>query len=126
LRLPTVSGKVNSRDSSTRGRAVRALSANEALMMTAEHFWLSVGFLGQAFFSSRFLVQWIASERKKESVVPVSFWFFSIGGGTTLLIYAIYRQDPVFILGQGAGLLVYLRNLYLIRRKQRRLTQAGS
>jgi lipid-A-disaccharide synthase-like uncharacterized protein len=95
-------------------------------MMTAEHFWLSVGFLGQAFFSSRFLVQWIASERKKESVVPVSFWFFSIGGGATLLIYAIYRQDPVFILGQGAGLLVYLRNLYLIRRKQRGLAQAGS
>jgi len=95
-------------------------------MITAEHFWLSVGFLGQAFFSSRFLVQWIASERKKESVVPVSFWFFSIGGGTTLLIYAIYRQDPVFITGQGAGLFVYLRNLYLIRRKQRRLAQVGT
>ena len=126
MRLCTVSGKVNSRDSSTRGRAVRALSANGVLMITAEHFWLSVGFLGQAFFSSRFLVQWIASERKKESVIPVSFWFFSIGGGTTLLIYAIYRQDPVFILGQGAGLLVYLRNLYLIRRKQRQLAEAGS
>jgi len=126
LRVRTVSGKVNSRDSSTHGHTVRALSANEALMMTAEHFWLSVGFLGQAFFSSRFLVQWIASERKKESVVPVAFWFFSIGGGATLLIYAIYRQDPVFILGQGAGLFVYARNLYLIRRKQRQLAQAGS
>jgi lipid-A-disaccharide synthase-like uncharacterized protein len=126
LRVRTVSGKVNSRDSSTRGHAVRALSAIGAQMITAEHFWLSVGFLGQAFFSSRFIVQWIASERKKESVVPVSFWFFSIGGGTTLLIYAIYRQDPVFILGQGAGLFVYLRNLYLIRRKQRRLAQAGT
>ena len=88
-------------------------------MMTTEHLWLSVGFLGQAFFSSRFLVQWIASERKKESVVPVSFWFFSIGGGLTLLIYAIYRLDPVFILGQGAGLFVYLRNLYFIYRKPR-------
>ena len=95
-------------------------------MMTTEHLWLSVGFLGQAFFSSRFLVQWIASERKKESVVPVSFWFFSIGGGTTLLIYAIDRQDPVFILGQGAGLVIYLRNLCLIRRKQRRLAEAGA
>ena len=126
MRVRTVSGKVNSRDSSMRGHAVRALSAIGAQMITAEHFWLSVGFLGQAFFSSRFIVQWIASERKKESVVPVSFWFFSIGGGTTLLIYAIYRQDPVFILGQGAGLFVYLRNLYLIRRKQRRLAQAGS
>ena len=93
-------------------------------MMTSEHFWLTVGFLGQAFFSARFLVQWIASERKKESVIPISFWFFSIGGGLTLLIYAIYRLDPVFILGQGAGLFVYLRNLYLIRRKQSGLAQA--
>ena len=95
-------------------------------MMSTEHLWLSVGFLGQAFFSMRFLVQWIASERKKESVIPVSFWFFSIGGGLTLLIYAIHRLDPVFILGQGAGLFVYLRNLYLIRRKQSRLAQASA
>ncbi|HXA98001.1 MAG TPA: lipid-A-disaccharide synthase N-terminal domain-containing protein [Candidatus Dormibacteraeota bacterium] len=92
--------------------------------MTSEHFWLSIGLLGQASFSMRFLVQWIASERRKESVIPVSFWFFSIGGGLTLLIYAIYRMDPVFIIGQGAGLLVYLRNLYLIRRKQSGLTEA--
>ena len=92
--------------------------------MSPETFWLAVGFLGQAFFSMRFLVQWIASERKKESVIPVSFWFFSIGGGLTLLIYAIYRVDPVFIVGQGAGLFVYLRNLYLIRRKERRLAEA--
>lgn len=126
MRRRTLSGKVNDLDSSTRGRGLRALSAHEALMMTAEHFWLSVGFLGQAFFSSRFLVQWIASERKRESVIPVSFWFFSIGGGATLLIYAIYRQDPVFILGQGAGLFVYLRNLYLIWRKKRQLAQAGT
>ena len=94
--------------------------------MTAGEFWLAVGFLGQVFFFSRFLVQWIASERRKESVVPVSFWFFSIGGGTVLLIYAIHRLDPVFIVGQGAGLFVYLRNLYLIRRRQRRLAQAGA
>lgn len=95
-------------------------------MMTTEHFWLAVGLVGQFFFFSRFLVQWIASERRKESVVPVSFWFFSIGGGSVLLVYAIYRRDPVFILGQGAGLFVYLRNLYLIRRKQRLLAQAGA
>ncbi len=94
--------------------------------MSKESIWLAVGFLGQAFFSMRFLVQWIASERKKESVIPVSFWFFSIGGGLTLLIYAIYRVDPVFILGQGAGLFVYLRNLYLIRRKARHLAEAGA
>jgi lipid-A-disaccharide synthase-like uncharacterized protein len=95
-------------------------------MMTPEHFWLVVGFLGQAFFSARFVVQWIASERKKESVIPISFWFFSIGGGLTLLIYAVYRLDPVFILGQGAGLFVYLRNLYLIHRKQNRVAQASA
>ena len=87
--------------------------------MTHDQMWLAVGLLGQAFFSMRFLVQWIASERKGESVVPLSFWFFSIGGGLTLLVYAIYRVDPVFILGQGAGLFVYSRNLYLIQRKGR-------
>ena len=94
--------------------------------MSGEQYWLVVGFLGQAFFSMRFLVQWIASERRKESVVPVSFWLFSIGGGLTLLLYAIHRIDPVFILGQAAGLFVYLRNLYLIHRKGRRLAQAGA
>jgi lipid-A-disaccharide synthase-like uncharacterized protein len=94
--------------------------------MTAEHLWLGIGLLGQAFFSMRFLVQWIASERRKESVIPISFWFFSIGGGLTLLIYAIYRLDPVFIIGQSAGLFVYLRNLYLIRRKERTLAEAGT
>lgn len=86
--------------------------------MTAEQIWLAVGFLGQACFSTRFLIQWIASERRKESVIPVYFWYFSIAGGLTLLTYAVYRLDPVFILGQGAGLLVYSRNLYLIYRKR--------
>jgi lipid-A-disaccharide synthase-like uncharacterized protein len=94
--------------------------------MSIEHVWLAIGFLGQAFFSMRFLVQWIASERRQESVIPVSFWFFSIGGGLTLLVYAIYRLDPVFILGQGAGLFIYLRNLYLIRKKGRRLAEASA
>lgn len=84
--------------------------------MMTEHVWLGFGLLGQAFFSARFLVQWIASERRKQSVVPVHFWYFSVGGGLMLLAYAIYRQDPVFILGQGAGLVVYARNLYFIRR----------
>lgn len=84
--------------------------------MTAEHVWLAIGLLGQALFSARFLVQWIASERKKQSVVPRQFWYFSVGGGLTLLLYAVYRRDPVFILGQGAGLLVYARNLYFIHK----------
>jgi lipid-A-disaccharide synthase-like uncharacterized protein len=92
--------------------------------MSAEAMWLSVGFLGQALFSARFLVQWIASERRKESVIPLSFWFLSVGGGLALLLYAVHRLDPVFIVGQAAGLFVYLRNLLLIRRKGRRLATA--
>ena len=82
--------------------------------MTMDHLWLGVGLLGQALFSARFLVQWIASERRKRSVIPTPFWYFSIGGGLTLLAYAIYRLDPVFILGQGAGVFIYARNLYFI------------
>jgi len=78
--------------------------------------WLIIGFAGQALFSARFLVQWIASERQKKSVIPVMFWYFSILGGSTLLIYAIHKQDPVFILGQGGGLLIYARNLYFVVR----------
>jgi lipid-A-disaccharide synthase-like uncharacterized protein len=84
--------------------------------MTTEHVWLGVGLLGQSLFSARFLVQWIASERRKQSVVPVQFWYFSLLGGVTLLAYAVYRLDPVFIIGQLAGLFVYARNLYFIRR----------
>jgi len=76
--------------------------------------WLIVGFAGQALFSARFLVQWIASERQKKSVIPVMFWYFSILGGSTLLIYSIHKQDPVFILGQAGGLLIYARNLYFV------------
>ena len=82
--------------------------------ITVEHIWLAVGLLGQGLFASRFLVQWWASEKARRSVVPVMFWYFSIGGGVILLAYSIYKMDPVFILGQGLGLVVYLRNLYLI------------
>ena len=84
--------------------------------MTSDQVWLAVGFLGQALFSARFLVQWIASERRKQSVIPTYFWYFSVGGGLTLLIYAIHRLDPVFIVGQAAGLFVYARNLWFIHR----------
>src|SRR5580692_1345699 len=76
--------------------------------------WVVLGFVAQAFFTMRFVVQWIASERARRSVVPVAFWFFSIGGGALLLVYALYRRDPVFIAGQGLGLVVYMRNLYFI------------
>jgi lipid-A-disaccharide synthase-like uncharacterized protein len=84
--------------------------------------WLAVGFIGQALFSTRFILQWIASEREKRSVVPVAFWWFSLLGGLTLLTYAIHRRDPVFILGQSAGLIVYLRNLYFVHREARDAT----
>jgi lipid-A-disaccharide synthase-like uncharacterized protein len=84
--------------------------------MTTDHVWLAIGLLGQALFSARFLVQWIASERRRESVLPHQFWYFSIGGGLSLLVYAIHRLDPVFIIGQAAGLCVYARNLYFIHR----------
>ncbi len=79
---------------------------------------LAFGFAGQALFSARFVIQWLASERAGRSVIPVLFWHFSIAGGTTLLLYALYRQDPVFVLGQGLGLFIYVRNLWLIRREQ--------
>ena len=75
-----------------------------------------LGMLGQVLFFSRFLVQWIASEKKGQSVVPLSFWFLSIGGGFLLLIYALWRKDPVITLGQLVGLFVYVRNLMLIHR----------
>ncbi len=81
--------------------------------------WLAVGFFGQACFSARFLVQWIASERRRQSVVPVYFWYFSLAGGVILLAYALHRRDPVFVLGQAAGLVIYARNLYLISRHRR-------
>ena len=86
--------------------------------MTTDKIWLAVGFFGQAMFFMRFFVQWIYSERERRSIVPVAFWYFSLAGGAILLAYAIYKMDSVFIAGQGAGLLVYGRNLYFIRRKQ--------
>ncbi len=82
-------------------------------------FWIIVGFAGQLCFSARFLTQWIWSEIKKRSLFPIVFWYFSIAGGTILLAYALHRQDPVFIVGQGMGLVVYARNLVLIIKERR-------
>jgi lipid-A-disaccharide synthase-like uncharacterized protein len=83
-------------------------------------WWLALGVLAQALFTARFLVQWIASERAGKSVMPIAFWFFSIGGGALLLVYALYRRDPVFIAGQAFGVFVYARNLYFELRDRRR------
>lgn len=81
--------------------------------------WLVVGFLGQALFSARFIVQWLSSERLKKSVIPRAFWYFSVAGGATLLAYALHRRDPVFIVGQAAGLFIYARNLQFLWRERR-------
>lgn len=81
--------------------------------------WVVLGLVAQAMFMMRFVVQWIASERVGRSIVPVAFWFFSIGGGVLLLIYSIIRQDPVFIAGQALGLIIYFRNLYFIFREKK-------
>ncbi len=89
----------------------------------SETVWIGIGLLGQVFFTSRFLVQWLVSERRKESVIPMAFWWLSILGGVTLLAYAIWRMDPVFILGQSFGVIVYGRNLILIFRKRRESIQ---
>jgi lipid-A-disaccharide synthase-like uncharacterized protein len=75
-------------------------------------WWIALGFVAQLLFTARFLVQWIESERKNKMVIPIAFWFFSIGGGLLLLIYALHRRDPVFIAGQAFGIFVYARNLY--------------
>ncbi|MBL4891214.1 MAG: lipid-A-disaccharide synthase N-terminal domain-containing protein [Rhizobiaceae bacterium] len=81
---------------------------------STEILWLAVGFGAQLMFSMRFLIQWIASEKARASIVPETFWYFSFVGGAMLLVYAIYRVDPVFIMGQATGLLIYSRNIYFI------------
>ena len=81
-------------------------------------FWVAFGMFGQLLFGSRFIVQWIASERKKASHIPLVFWYLSISGGIVTTFYAIHRRDPVFIIGQSAGLVVYVRNLMLIHRRR--------
>ncbi|MCA0403971.1 MAG: lipid-A-disaccharide synthase N-terminal domain-containing protein [Proteobacteria bacterium] len=86
--------------------------------MSNSYIWLAVGFLGQAIFSARFIVQWLISEREKRSIIPVAFWYLSLLGGITLLVYSIYKKDPVFILGQSTGVFIYMRNLYLIQRER--------
>jgi len=85
--------------------------------------WLGLGFFAQLMFSARFLVQWLASERAGKSIVPLLFWYLSIGGSVLLLAYSIHRKDPVFILGQSMGIFIYTRNLYLIRREKKMALQ---
>jgi lipid-A-disaccharide synthase-like uncharacterized protein len=84
--------------------------------------WVALGFVAQALFSMRFLVQWIASERAGRSIIPTAFWTFSIAGGVLLFAYSLYRKDPVFIAGQGLGLFIYVRNLYFVLREKSQAT----
>lgn len=85
--------------------------------------WVILGLSGQVLFSLRFLVQWIVSERRKQSVIPIAFWYLSLGGSLILLAYALYRQDLVFVLGQSTGSFIYIRNLMLIYRNRGKNTQ---
>ena len=87
--------------------------------------WLIIGFVGQALFGARFIIQWVVSEKKGESTIPLAFWYCSIGGAVVLLTYAIYKQDPVFIVGQSLGSIVYVRNLILIDRKRKSMASVG-
>ena len=96
------------------------------MTITTEEIWVTFGLIGQAMFFGRFLVQWIASERAGKSVIPVAFWFLSIAGGAVVLIYSIYRLDPVFIIGNTTGVLIYGRNLFLVRREKRQAARAMS
>jgi lipid-A-disaccharide synthase-like uncharacterized protein len=93
--------------------------------LTTEHIWVLIGFLGQGLFASRFIIQWFKSELVGRSVIPIAFWYCSVGGGVVLLAYAIYKLDPVFITGQATGLIVYSRNLYLIYRERAQEAAAG-
>jgi len=93
--------------------------AHTAAWFTTDHIWLAVGFFGQFLFGSRFLIQWFKSEMVGRSVIPISFWYCSVAGGVVLFAYALYKMDPVFITGQGMGLIVYGRNLFLIFRERR-------
>ena len=92
--------------------------------MTVTH-WLIIGFIGQALFGARFIIQWVVSEKKRESTIPLAFWYCSIGGAVVLLASAIHKQDPVFIVGQSMGSIIYIRNLILIDRKKKALTSVG-
>ena len=94
--------------------------------MTNDQRWIVFGLMAQLLFSARFVVQWLKSEKEKKSVIPTAFWYFSISGGIVLLTYALHKQDPVFILGQGLGLFIYMRNLQLIRKERNRLKITAS
>ena len=90
-------------------------------------FWLAFGLIAQLFFTARFLVQWISSERAGKSVVPMAFWFFSMGGGLMTLVYGIVKREPVIIVGQALATIIYIRNIMLIvKNRGQAVGDAGS
>jgi lipid-A-disaccharide synthase-like uncharacterized protein len=99
--------------------------AHLAAWFTTDHVWELIGYGGQALFAARFIVQWFQSEKEGRSVIPVAFWYCSLGGGVVLLAYAIYKEEGVFIIGQASGLIVYVRNLWLISRERAALKAAA-
>jgi lipid-A-disaccharide synthase-like uncharacterized protein len=99
--------------------------ANIAAWFTTDHVWALIGYGGQGLFAARFIVQWFQSEKEGRSVIPVAFWYCSLGGGVVLLAYAIYKEEGVFIIGQASGLIVYIRNLWLIAKERSALKAAA-
>ncbi|MDT7043402.1 lipid-A-disaccharide synthase N-terminal domain-containing protein [Candidatus Nitronereus thalassa] len=97
------------------------INAYFAGLTFVETVWLGIGFFGQSLFFSRWIIQWISSERKAESQMPLAFWYMSLIGGLIVFAYAVHRRDPVFMVGQGIGSFVYLRNLMLIHGKGKRI-----
>jgi lipid-A-disaccharide synthase-like uncharacterized protein len=94
--------------------------------VAVSELWITIGFLGQALFTARFLAQWVASERRRDSVVPVAFWWLSLGGGVVLLTYAAGRRDPVIVVGQAMGIFIYVRNLMLYAKGRRRAARRAA
>ena len=101
-----------------RGLLVALPFLPQSLATQPEQLMIIIGFAGQGLFAMRFIIQWLKSEGEGRSVIPLAFWYFSIGGGMVLFLYALWRKDPVIICGQGLGLFIYLRNLYLIYRER--------
>ena len=97
-----------------------------SLVDQPEKIMIVVGFAGQGLFAMRFIIQWLTSEKQAKSVIPIAFWYFSIGGGSVLFLYAVWREDLVFMSGQGLGLFIYLRNLYFVRRSVTAMSGKGN
>jgi lipid-A-disaccharide synthase-like uncharacterized protein len=116
-----VAGSAQEIDPGCNGSAVMLIQFGQALsdylfdvFVAKFDFWLAFGILAQLFFTARFLVQWISSERAGKSVIPMAFWFFSMGGGLMTLVYGVVKREPIIIIGQALSIVIYVRNIMLI------------